>query len=199
MNYIFYILIALSIVIGIFNNTLQDVTNSMLEACNLAVKISFSLIGIMTFWLGIMKIAEKAGFIKIISYLFLPISKILFKDIKNNTEATGSIALSLSANALGLANAATPIGLKVMQELQKNNNDKNIATDSMCMFLAMNTAGFQIIPATVLAILVGFGAKNPSEIIIPTFIVTSLAFISAIVLALIFKFLWKYFEAKKTC
>ena len=199
MNYIFYILIAFSIVIGIFNNTLQDVTNSMLEACNLAVKISFSLIGIMTFWLGIMKIAEKAGFIKMISYLFLPISKILFKDIKDNSEATGNIALSLSANALGLANAATPIGLKVMQELQKDNNDKNVATDSMCMFLAMNTAGFQIIPATVLAVLVGFGAKNPSEIIIPTFIVTSLAFISAIVLALIFKFLWKYFEDKKTC
>ena len=121
MNYIFYILIAFSIVIGIFNNTLQDVTNSMLEACNLAVKISFSLIGIMTFWLGIMKIAEKAGFIKMISYLFLPISKILFKDIKDNSEATGNIALSLSANALGLANAATPIGLKVMQELQKDN------------------------------------------------------------------------------
>ena len=199
MNYIFYRLIAFSIVIGIFNNTLQDVTNSMLEACNLAVKISFSLIGIMTFWLGIMKIAEKAGFIKMISYLFLPISKILFKDIKDNSEATGNIALSLSANALGLANAATPIGLKVMQELQKDNNDKNVATDSMCMFLAMNTAGFQIIPATVLAVLVGFGAKNPSEIIIPTFIVTSLAFISAIVLALIFKFLWKYFEDKKTC
>ena len=99
--------------------------------------------------------------------------------------------MSFSANALGLTNAATPIGLKVMEELQEENKDKKTASNAMCMFLAMNTAGFQIIPATVIAVLAGIGYKNPSEIIIPTLIVTSIAFLSAIVIAKIFQKVWK--------
>ena len=190
MNYIFYILITASILIGLFNNTLQEVTNAMLEACNLAVKISFSLIGIMAFWLGIIKIAEKSGLINFIAKLITPITKLLFKDINQTNPAIGNIAMSLSANALGLTNAATPIGLKVMQELQEENPQKDSATDSMCMFLAMNTAGFQIIPATVIAVLVGLGDSNPTDIILPTLIVTALSFISAIIVALILKKYW---------
>ena len=99
--------------------------------------------------------------------------------------------MSLGANALGLTNAATPIGLKVMKELQEENPNKDTATDSMCMFLGMNTAGFQIIPATVIAVLAGLGAKNPTEIVLPTFIVTSLAFVTAIIAALIFRRIWR--------
>lgn len=194
MNYIFFILIALSIVIGICNNTLNDVTNSMLSACNTAVKIAFSLIGIMAFWLGIMRIAEKSGLIKIISKLIKPLAKILFKDVKEDNPAVGNIAMSLTANALGLTNAATPIGLKVMQELQEDNPHKDKATDSMCMFLGMNTAGFQIIPATVIAILAGAGAKNPTDIILPTLIVTTISFIVTIISALILKKLWRKYD-----
>ena len=194
MNYIFFTLIAISIIIGIYNNTLNNVTNAMLNACNLAVKISFSLIGIMAFWLGIMRIAEKSGLIILIAKLITPITQILFKDIDKKNPATGNIAMSLSANALGLTNAATPIGIKVMQELQSENPNKDIASDSMCMFLSMNTAGFQIIPTTVIAILVGIGAKNPTEIILPTLIVTSLSFLIAIVFALIFKKIWRNYD-----
>ncbi len=191
MNYIFFTLIAISIILGIYNNTLSNVTNAMLEACNTAVKIAFSLIGIMTFWLGIMRIAEKSGLINIISKVLKPIAAVLFKDLKNNSLAIGNIALSLSANALGLTNAATPIGIKVMQDLQQENQKKDEATDAMCMFLGMNTAGFQIIPATVIAILVGAGAKNPTEIIIPTLIVTTISFVCAIITALILKKVWR--------
>ena len=191
MNYIFFTLIAISIILGIYNNTLSNVTNAMLEACNTAVKIAFSLIGIMTFWLGIMRIAEKSGLINIISKVLKPIATVLFKDLKNNSSAIGNIALSLSANALGLTNAATPIGIKVMQDLQQENQKKDEATDAMCMFLGMNTAGFQILPATVIAILVGAGAKNPTEIIIPTLIVTTISFICAIITALILKKVWR--------
>ena len=191
MNYIFFILIALSILIGIWNNTLNEVISAMLSACNTAVKISFSLIGIMAFWLGIMRIAEKSGLIKIIAKLLKPIAKLLFPDVKEESEVIGNIAMSVSANALGLTNAATPIGLKVMKELQEENPKKDEATDAMCMFLGMNTAGFQIIPATVIAILVGVGAKNPSEIILPTLIVTLLSFLTAIITALILKKLWR--------
>lgn len=191
MNYIFFALIAVSIVVGIFNNTLNEVVNSMLSACNIAVKISFSLIGIMAFWLGIMRIAEKSGLVQILSKLLNPIAKILFKDVKKDSPVVGDITMSVAANALGLTNAATPIGLKVMKELQDDNKNKNTATDSMCMFLGMNTAGFQIIPATVIAVLVGVGAKNPSKIILPTLIVTSTSFLIAIITALIFRKIWR--------
>ena len=191
MNYIFLLLIAGSIIIGCLNHTEGAVVNAMLASCDTAVKIAFSLIGIMAFWLGMMRVAEKAGLVKIIASAFKPIAKILFKDVKEDSPAVGDIAMSISANALGLTNAATPIGLKVMDDLQKDNPNKDTATDSMCMFLGMNTAGFQIIPATVIAILVGVGAKNPSEIIIPTLIVTTLAFITSIITALILKKLWR--------
>lgn len=191
MNYIFLFLILVSIVAGIANGRINEVSNAMLEACNTAVQIAFSLIGIMAFWLGIMRIAEKAGLVKIIAKILKPIAKMLFKDIKPDNPAIGDIAMSISANALGLTNAATPIGLKVMQELQEDNTKKDEATDSMCMFLGMNTAGFQIIPATVIAVLVGVGSKNPQEIILPTLIVTTLAFITAIITALILQKIWR--------
>lgn len=191
MNYIFFLLIAISIIIGIFNNTINEVVTAMLAACNTAVKISFSLIGIMAFWLGIMRIAEKSGLVQFLSKLLNPVAKKLFPDEKANSPVIGNITMSVAANALGLTNAATPIGLKVMEELQENNENKDTATDSMCMFLGMNTAGFQIIPATVIAILIGVGATNPSEIILPTLIVTTISFIVAIITALVLKRFWR--------
>ena len=183
MNYVFYILIISSIIIGAINGRLQDVVNSILSGAELSVKIALSLVGIMAFWLGIMRIAEKSGVVQFIAKLIKPITKWLFNEIPENSPALGNIALSFSANALGLTNAATPIGLKVMRELQDENEDKTTASNAMCMFLAMNTAGFQIIPATVIAILAGAGAKNPTEIIFPTIIVTSIAFLFAVLMA----------------
>lgn len=190
MNYIFYFLIVLSIIFGIINGKTQDVVNAILSGADLSVKIAFSLIGIMAFWLGIMRIAEKSGLVKIIAKLIKPITKWLFNDIPEESSAIGNIALSFSANALGLTNAATPIGLRVMEDLQKENIDKESASNAMCTFLAMNTAGFQLIPATVIAILVAVGSKNPTEIILPTIIVTSIAFISAILIAKLFQKIW---------
>lgn len=191
MNYIFYFLIVSSIVFGVINHRTQDVVNAILSGADLSVKIAFSLIGVMAFWLGIMRIAEKSGLVKIIAKLIKPITKWLFNDIPEDSSAIGNIALSFSANALGLTNAATPIGLKVMEELQEENIDKKSASNSMCTFLAMNTAGFQIIPATVIAILVGVGSKNPTDIILPTMIVTSIAFVSAIIIAKVLQKFWK--------
>ena len=190
MNYIFYLLIVISIVFGAINGKLPDVVNSILTGAELSVKVAFSLIGIMAFWLGMMRIAEKSGLVQIIAKLIRPITKWLFNEIPEDSPALGNVALSFSANALGLANAATPIGLKVMEELQDVNQDKSSASNAMCMFLAMCTAGFQIVPATVIAILVGAGAKNPTEIIAPTMIVTSIAFISSIIVAKIFSVFW---------
>ena len=194
MNYIFFLLIFVSLIAGIVNHRLSDVVNAMLTSCNTAVEIAFSLIGIMAFWLGIMRIAEKSGLVQLISKLLYPITRFLFKDIKKDSPTTGNITMSIAANALGLTNAATPIGLKVMKELQEDNPNKDKATDSMCMFLGMNTAGFQIIPATVIAILVGVGAKNPTEIILPTLIVTTLSFIVAIITAIILRKIWRKYD-----
>ncbi|MCM1264683.1 MAG: spore maturation protein [Candidatus Gastranaerophilales bacterium] len=191
MNYIFYFLIVFSIIFGAINGRLQDVVNAILSGADLSVKIALSLIGIMAFWLGIMRIAEKSGLVQIIAKLIKPVTRWLFDEIPPENPAIGNIALSFSANALGLTNAATPIGLRVMQELQEENKDKTTASNAMCMFLAMNTAGFQIIPATVIAILVAVGAKNPTEIIAPTMIVTATAFLSSIIIAKIFQMIWK--------
>ncbi|MBQ6516668.1 nucleoside recognition protein [bacterium] len=191
MNYIFYFLIAISIIFAVINGRLENLGNAILKGADLSVKIAFSLIGIMAFWLGIVRIAEKCGIVKFIAKLITPITKWLFNEIPQDNEAIGNIALSFSANALGLTNAATPIGLKVMEELQEENKDKKTASNAMCMFLAMNTAGFQIIPATVIAVLAGIGYKNPTEIIVPTLIVTSIAFLSAIIIAKLLQKVWK--------
>ena len=190
MNYIFYFLIVISIIIGAINGKLSDVVNSILTGAELSVKVAFSLIGIMAFWLGMMKIADKCGLIKYIAKVIKPITKKLFNEIPEDSPAIGDIAMTFTANAFGLANAATPIGIKAMEELQKHNTDKTSASNAMCMFLAMSTAGFQLIPATVIAILIGIGYKNPTEIIAPTLLVTSIAFICAIILAKTFQKLW---------
>lgn len=187
MNYIFYGLIVFSIIIGAINGKLPDVVNSILTGAENSVKIAFSLIGIMAFWLGIMKIAEKSGVVEFIAKIIKPVTKRLFNEIPPEDPAIGNIAMNFSANALGLTNAATPIGINAMKDLQKHNVDKKSASNAMCMLLAINTAGFQLIPATVIAILVGIGYKNPTEIIAPTLIVTSFTFVCAIILAKIFE------------
>lgn len=187
MNYIFYALIVLSIIIGAINGKLPDVVNSILTGAEKSVNIALSLIGIMAFWLGVMKIAEKSGLVEIIAKLIKPVTKRLFDEIPPEDPAIGNIAMNFSANALGLTNAATPIGIKAMQDLQMHNKNKKTASNAMCMFLAMNTASFQLVPAAVIAVLVGVGYKNPTEIIAPTLIVTSFTFTCAIVLAKVFQ------------
>lgn len=183
MNYIWSFLILISIIVGAINGKLNDVVAALLSGSETSVKIAIGICGVMVFWLGIMKIAEKSGIVEWLSKILTPVANFLFPEVKGNDKIIGDVAMNFSANALGLANAATPMGLKAMEEMQKINKDKSSASNSMCMLLAMNTAGFQLIPATVIAILVSCGAKNPTEIIIPTFLVTSFAFVGAIVTA----------------
>lgn len=186
MNYIWCFLVLISFIFGAINGTLSEVTDAIFSGCRSAVQITLTLLGIMTFWLGIMKVAEKSGIVEFISELLKPIAKWIFPEIPSNSPIIGDVAMNFSANALGLSNAATPIGIKAMEGMQEINEDKESASNSMCMLLAMNTAGFQLIPATVIAILSAKGSHNPSEIIVPTLIVTSTAFISAIIIAKIF-------------
>lgn len=194
MNIIWSFLIIISFVIGAINGKLNDVVNAILTGAETSINVAIGICGVMVFWLGIMKIAEKSGIAEKIAKLLKPCAKFLFKEAAENENAVSNIAMNFSANALGLANAATPMGIKAMEELQKINKDKNSASDSMCMLLAMNTAGFQLIPATVIAILASAGAKTPTEIIIPTLLVTCFAFLTAIITA---KIMQKIFPPQK--
>ena len=197
MNYIWGGLILISIIFGTINGRLNEVINAMLVSVQSAVSIVIALIGIMAFWLGMAKIAQDSGLIERFSKLISPVLRLIFNELPKNSPAFSNIALNFSANALGLSNAATPFGIKAMQDLQyeaaKTGEDDDTASNSMCTFLGMNTAGFQLIPASVIAILLASVADNPTQIILPTLIVTSIAFISAIIIS---KLLAPFFKSK---
>ena len=182
MNYIWFAIILISIISALYTGKIDNVTNAILTGAQKAIEVSLYLAGIMAFWLGIMKIAEKSGLVELIAKCLTPAARFLFPEIPKNSSVIGDIAMNFTANAFGLSNAATPIGIKTMEELQELNKDKKSASNAMCTLLAMNTAGFQLIPATVIAVLASCGSKNPSEIIFPTLIVTTIAFLSALVI-----------------
>ena len=182
MNYIWFLIILVSILSAAYTGRINDVVNAIMTGAQTSVKIALYLAGIMAFWLGIMKIAEKSGLVAGISRLLTPVAKKLFPDVPKDNPAIGDIAMNFSANAFGLSNAATPMGIKAMKELQKLNKEKKSASNDMCTLLAMNTAGWQLVPATVIAVLVANGSKNATEIVFPTLIVTTITFVSAIVI-----------------
>ena len=144
---------------------LKDVTNAALEYAGTAVNIAIGLIGIMALWLGVMKVAEEAGLISLIARWLRPVMKRLFPDVPEDHPAMGSMIMNISANMLGLGNAATPFGLKAMEELDTLNPDKGTATNSMVTFLAINTAGLTLIPATAIAVRAAAGSSDPAIII----------------------------------
>jgi spore maturation protein A len=179
LNYIWFGMMLVSVIAGIFTGNIEAVTEAAIDMARLAVEISIGLIGIMALWLGVMKIAEVSGLINIIARGLRPILVRLFPDVPADHPAMGSIVLNMAANILGLGNAATPLGLKAMEELQELNPKKDTATDAMVMFLAINTSSVQlIIPATVVA-LMGVAA---STIFLTTILATLCSTIAAIIM-----------------
>lgn len=177
LNYIWFGMMAIAMAAGIYNDRLDAVTQAALDMAKLSVEIAIGLIGVMALWLGIMKIAEASGLIRIIARLLRPITLRLFPDVPADHPAIGSIVLNMSANMLGLGNAATPLGLKAMEELQELNEHKETATNAMVMFLAINTSSVQVIlPATVVALM----GATASEIFITTILATLCSTIAAI-------------------
>ncbi|HLF20276.1 MAG TPA: nucleoside recognition domain-containing protein [Bacteroidota bacterium] len=144
---------------------IKAVTQAALDYANTAVEISLGLIGIMALWLGIMKIAEEAGLIKVLTRLLTPVTKRLFPDVPSDHPAIGAMIMNIAANMLGLNNAATPMGLKAMEELNKLNPKLGTATNAMCTFLVINTSGLTLIPATAIAVRAAAGSANPGIII----------------------------------
>ena len=178
LNYIWFGLIFISVVIGTITGRIDQVTDAAITMSKTSVEIAIGLIGIMALWLGTMKIAEDSGLIQIIAKALRPITIRLFPDVPSDHPAIGSIVLNMAANMLGLGNAATPLGLKAMKELQELNKHKDTATDAMCTFLAINTSSVQIIlPATV----VGLIGAEANQIFITTIIATGMSTIAAII------------------
>jgi spore maturation protein A len=181
LNYIWIGLILSSVVIGAFTGRLDAVTEAAFKMAETAVSIAIGLIGVMSLWLGLMRIAEKAGMIEFLARLLKPIFRRLFPEVPDGHPALGSILLNISASWLGLGNAATPMGLKAMEQLQELNPQKDTASNSQVTFLAINTASITLLPTTIIAVRVSAGSANPAEIIGTTIFASGCATIVAII------------------
>jgi spore maturation protein A len=165
LNYIWLTMVILAVVIGGINGKIEDVTKAAIDSASASVMIAIKLIGVMALWLGIMKIAEDSGLMALMGKAIAPVLKWLFPDIPAGHPAFGSMTMNIAANMLGLSNAATPLGLKAMEDLETLNKRPGIATNAMCTFLTINTSGVQLIPATMISILASAGSANPTAII----------------------------------
>lgn len=183
LNIIWPLFLITSFVYAIFNGRVYEVNNSIFESTKLAVDLSISLLGTICLWNGIMQVASKTRIIEHLSKILKPIMRKIFPDIKEKDEAHKQITMNIIANIMGLGNAATPLGLKAMKLMQKQNMEKDKLSNSMAMFIVLNTASIQIIPTTVIAIRNSLGSENPTAMIIPVWIATIFAACAAILAA----------------
>lgn len=186
LNYIWFGLLAIGFLVGIMNGRIDAVVKAAMDSAGNGVEFCIGLAGIMCLWTGIMNIAEKSGLIRKISRITRPVLGFLFPHVPGNHPAIAAIVMNLAANFLGLGNAATPLGLKAMTELQKLNPVKSTATDTMCMFLVLNTSAVQLVPATVIAIRSTYGSSDPAGIIGTVWVASVCAAISGIIAAKFF-------------
>jgi spore maturation protein SpmA len=183
LNWIFFFLITGSVVAAAHLGHMQEVTQASMKSAETAVSIAISLIGPMALWLGFMRILEEAGLLRAIARALKPVMKRLFPDVPPEHPAMAAMILNFAANMAGLTNAATPFGLRAMQELDKLNTKKGVASNAMCLFLAINTSGLAVLPTGVIAVRASLGAKNLSGIILPSILATNSAMIMAIIVA----------------
>jgi spore maturation protein A len=180
VNFIWLFFIVAGFLAAAFQGKIEVVTEALFEGAKNGVTVCFGLISIMVFWLGIMRIAEEAGMLKKMAALLRPLVRFLFPSVPKDHPAIGYIMSNMSANILGLGNAATPMGIKAMQELQQLNPDKDRASPAMCTLLALNTASITLIPTTLIAIRMSFNSANPAEIVGTTLIATFISTFAAI-------------------
>ena len=181
LNIVWPIFIIISFSFANFSGNLENLNSSIFESTSDAINLSINLLGTICLWNGIMQIASSTKAIDALGKFLKPIIKFLFPELKNNSKIQKEISMNMVANILGLGNASTPLGLKAMNSMQKENKDKDKLTDSMMMFIVINTASIQIIPTTVIAIRNSLGSKNPTEIVFPVWIATICAAITGII------------------
>ncbi|MBP3255423.1 MAG: nucleoside recognition protein [Clostridia bacterium] len=186
LNIIWPVFILISILYALFSGNIENLNDSIFESAKSSVELTITFFSTICLWTGIMKIAQKTKIIDYLSRILRPIINLLFPEYKDNEDVKQEISMNMIANILGLGNAATPLGLKVMKSMQKNNKNKKIVTNSMAMFIVINTASLQIIPTTVMAIRNSLNSENPTKIIIPVWFATISAFIAVIIVTKLF-------------
>lgn len=187
IDLIWLILFVVGIVTAMFTGDMSKVADAILTGAGKGVELSIALISVIALWLGLMNIAEKAGAIAWLSRLLRPIAEFLFPSVPADHPAMGAILANMSANLLGIGNAATPLGLKAMSELQKLNPDKDTASDAMCTLLAVNTASITLIPTTVIAIRMQYHSQHPTAVVGTTLVASAIGTVFAIVLDRVFR------------
>lgn len=190
INYIWFILIFLGIIVGLATGNGEVISKAIVNSSGNTVTFIIDLVGIMCFWCGVMKVAEKSGFTEVLSKILKPVLKLIFKEAARDEKALGSIVMNLTANMMGLSNAATPFGIKAMEEMDRLNNNKGTASNDMALFLVLNAACIQLVPSTIISIRAASGSNNPGIIILPALISTSVA---ALVGVICCKILQRYF------
>lgn len=180
INLIWVLMIVIGIVFAMFNGTMDEVNKAIFQGAGEAVSLCIGFISILVFWLGLMRIAQASGLLDKLANVFRPIIKKIFPDIPDDHPVMGYILSNMIANMFGLGNAATPLGIKAMEELKELNGGKSEASRSMITFLVINTASITIIPTTVLSIRMNYDSASPAEIVLPTIIASVFATVCAI-------------------
>ncbi|WP_143415215.1 nucleoside recognition domain-containing protein [Geobacillus sp. E263] len=180
VNLIWVAMAIIGIVFAMINGTMNEVNEAIFKSAKEAVTISIGMISILVFWLGLMKIAEEAGLLEKLAAFFKPLVRRLFPEVPANHPALGYIVSNMIANMFGLGNAATPMGIKAMEELKKLNGHKDEASRSMVTFLAINTSSITLIPATVISIRMTYDSASPGEIIGTTLVASTISTVGAV-------------------
>ena len=180
LNGIWTFFILVSIIISIATHHADRITQGIFQGAKDGVLFSFGLISIIAFWLGIMEIAQQAGVIAMLSKILSPLVRWLYPSVPRDHPAMGFLIANMSANLLGLGNAATPLGISAMRQLQMLSKEKDRATDAMCTLLALNTASLTLIPTTVMGLRLSFQSRAPSDIVLPTALATLIATVAAV-------------------
>lgn len=186
LNYIWSFMILISIVTGCMTGKLSEVTLAAFEGANNAISVILSFAGVTAMWSGFMKIAEKSNLVKAMTKFIRPLCKVIFPELKKESTALELISANMVANMLGLSNAATPMGVRAMKELDRINGYNENASNAMCMFAIINSASIQIIPSTMIGIRASMGSNAPADIVIPVWIVSVASAFCAIFFAKIF-------------
>lgn len=186
VNYIWVAMTVIGIVFGMINGKMEEINKAVFVGAKEGVVLCFGLISVLVFWLGMMRIAEESGLLDRLSEFFRPIVKKLFPEVPPQHPAMGYILSNIMANMFGLGNAATPLGIKAMEELQKLNGGINTASRSMITFLAINTASITLVPSTVISIRLTYHSEAPTEVVVPTLIATVLSCCAAVLIDRIF-------------
>jgi len=197
LNYIWFGLLAAALVMAAITGSPDAVTKAAVDSAGAAVQTALGLVGIMTLWLGMMRVAEAAGLVALVGRAVRPLLRWLFPEVPRDHRAAGAIVMAVAANVLGLNNAATPLGIKAMEDLQSLNEDPESASNAQVTLLAITTSGVQLIPATMIGVLAAAGSANPTAIIATSLVATLAGTIAAVGAARLLERVWPAQRAER--